>query len=572
MIEPKSEYKNLNKITNNEYERFTDYSPVYNYIKESNSSSVNIYKNKKSYNVYEFEDNSGNKKTGFMKYITLVDYLKYLTGKYKNINTNILPCDDSSYNSTFEQYINDTNNYSYVDSLFYRLSSKLLNDGFVHGLDCYDSFICIKNNCRINIADDFEYISDSNYFNQNLNRLFLFDDENIGKLFNDTKKEKIKIDIDEDISIEYDELLDDEKETTEIDISNEDVKDISLNVIYNPINNVKSDDEEDEESDGDDSEVDDEDDDDEDDDDEDDDDVDEDDDDDEDFDYELSNEDDEEYEEDDDESHDISGDESDDEDSISSDEELEELFLSINKFPTQVVCIEKCHDTFDNLLEKSDIKIEELESAIFQVIVNLYIFQKKYNFTHNDLHTNNIMYIKTDIEYLQYDISGVYYRIPTYGKIFKIIDFGRSIYEYNNKLLCSDSFSENGTAHTQYNFEPFYNKNKPTIKPNYSFDLCRLACSMIDIFIEDIENIKEFRKVPIYDLIISWLYDDNNINILYKRNGEERYPNFKLYKMISRLVHNHIPENQFSHHCFHKYKVDTFTDKETMILNNIINS
>ena len=39
------------------------------------------------------------------------------------------------------------------------------------------------------------------------------------------------------------------------------------------------------------------------------------------------------------------------------------------------------------------------------------------------------------------------------------------------------------------------------------------------------------------------VFDDNGKNILYKKNGEERYPNFKLYKMIARIVHNHTPEN-----------------------------
>jgi hypothetical protein len=79
---------------------------------------------------------------------------------------------------------------------------------------------------------------------------------------------------------------------------------------------------------------------------------------------------------------------------------------------------------------------------------------------------------------------------------------------------------------------------------------------MIDFIIDDIKQIQKFRNVPVYDLIISWLYDDNGKNVLYKNNGEERYPDFKLYKMIARIVHNHIPENQFNHPCFNKYKVN----------------
>jgi hypothetical protein len=41
--------------------------------------------------------------------------------------------------------------------------------------------------------------------------------------------------------------------------------------------------------------------------------------------------------------------------------------------------------------------------------------------------------------------------------------------------------------------------------------------------------------------------DDKGKNILYTSDGEERYPNFKLYKMIARTVHNHTPENQLEY-------------------------
>ena len=63
-----------------------------------------------------------------------------------------------------------------------------------------------------------------------------------------------------------------------------------------------------------------------------------------------------------------------------------------------------------------------------------------FNFTHNDLHTNNIMYVETDTILILF-YNNKYYKVPTYGKIFKIIDFGRAIYTYKNELMCSDSFS-----------------------------------------------------------------------------------------------------------------------------------
>ena len=57
--------------------------------------------------------------------------------------------------------------------------------------------------------------------------------------------------------------------------------------------------------------------------------------------------------------------------------------------------------------------------------------------------------------------------------------------------------------------------------------------------------------------MIGWCYDDKGRNVLYKNNGAERYPDFKLYKMISRTVHNHIPIDQLTKHCEHfdKYSI-----------------
>ena len=55
----------------------------------------------------------------------------------------------------------------------------------------------------------------------------------------------------------------------------------------------------------------------------------------------------------------------------------------------------------------------------------------------------------------------------------------------------------------------------------------------------------EDEEDPIAKTIARWCQDDKDRNVLYKKNGEERYPDFKLYKMIARTVHNHTPENEF---------------------------
>jgi hypothetical protein len=232
-----------------------------------------------------------------------------------------------------------------------------------------------------------------------------------------------------------------------------------------------------------------------------------------------------------------------------------------------MICLEKCTGTLDELFVKKELDLDSAASALFQVIMTLLIYQKVYHFTHNDLHTNNIMYIETDQEFIIYKYANVYYKVPTYGKIFKIIDYGRAIYKFQGKTFCSDSFAPEGDAHTQYNFEPYFNDKKPRLDPNYSFDLCRLGCSIYDFILEiDDENEKGFQPDELQRTVIRWITDDNGKNVLYMKNGEERYENFKLYKMIARTVHAHTPEAQLVDPFFNQFKIDKRREDITDIM------
>ena len=219
--------------------------------------------------------------------------------------------------------------------------------------------------------------------------------------------------------------------------------------------------------------------------------------------------------------------------------------------------MEECDDTLDSLLEDGVVlTVDEWSSILMQIIMTLVAYQKMFWFTHNDLHTNNVMFVETDKPFVHYLYNGTYYRVPTYGKLFKIIDFGRAIYKYKSLTICSDSFHPKGDAATQYNFEPYVNKKKPELEPNPSFDLCRLACSLFDYFIPNVTSgARLSNSDPIIALIVQWVKDDKGRNVLYKSSGVERYPNFKLYKMIARTVHNHVPSAQLSNPLFSKYVV-----------------
>jgi serine/threonine protein kinase len=232
----------------------------------------------------------------------------------------------------------------------------------------------------------------------------------------------------------------------------------------------------------------------------------------------------------------------------------------IFNFPVQAIVMEKCDNTLDSLMYgRNEMTEPEWAATLMQIIMTLVAYQHMFSFTHNDLHTNNVMFVKTEKKFLHYHYNGVYYRVPTHGRIMKIIDFGRAIYKFRGQTMVSDSFDLSGDAATQYNCEPYLNPKKPRLDPNPSFDLCRLACSLFDYFVEDIRDAEEYaetlKESRVARMVVEWLNDDKGRNVLYKKNGDERYPEFKLYKMIARTVHGAVPHEQLQKPMFAHYAI-----------------
>jgi hypothetical protein len=457
----------------------------------------------------------------FIKYSPLLDPIRYMIGRYDAESDDIrsLPSADGC---KFDK-LNSTNNASYSDGFFCLLSSKLLElHDFKHSIDYYGSFSAVQKKFKMNIADDYEYLNNSNFFLDNVNKYFRINRHRVSSMMNHNsrdKREKLKItDADETIpdALNLDDIVCD-LNAAPLDTLEEVYTYENGNKEKDEDTDEEEDDDEDEETDEDDGETD---------------------------------EDDGETDEDDGETDEDDGETDEDEGGRGADAPTE-IFAYIDNFPVQMICLEKCDGTLDDLFVDEEIDDETGASALFQVVMTLIAYQTAFNFTHNDLHTNNIMYVNTDVEFLYYKFNNVYYKVPTYGKIFKIIDFGRSIYKYKGKLFCSDSFATGGDAATQYNFEPYYNSKYPIIEPNYSFDLCRLGCSIFD-FIIDGKPVTELQKT-----IYRWCLDDKKTSILYKRNGAERYPDFKLYKMIAKTVHDHTPQRQLSFPFFSQFATPT---------------
>ena len=217
-------------------------------------------------------------------------------------------------------------------------------------------------------------------------------------------------------------------------------------------------------------------------------------------------------------------------------------FVNLYDLPVQLNCIEMLNDTLDSYLEENvSISDEEWKSILFQICFGLAVAQKKFNFVHNDLHSSNIMFKNTNLEYLYFNFKGKYFKIPTYGKIVKIIDFGRATFNVGENIFFSDVFKKNGDAEGQYSF-PYNNSlNNCKIKPNKSFDLSRLATTIIEHFKEN---------SPIFNLLKLWASDKYG-NFLMNYEDD-----FNLYKIIAKNVKSAVPKNQINKMIFKEFLVE----------------
>jgi hypothetical protein len=425
----------------------------------------------------------------FVKYIPIIDPIEEIIKDTKNANI-MLP---NNYNYNISEKVNNFQNSSYLDFFFTFLGSKLSESG---KCPCFPIFYGtlngMKQNYMYDLSDDYSQVKYHNNFQRNLNKNYelvikqITDNDSDSDSDNDSDN-----DSDSDIDIHL-EILN--------NVEFQNIKDIIDEEFKHTLNNnekknlsLKSNLEE----------------------------------------IITINDDNYEFE------------------NIFNECDNNVKYIQFKEFPVQCVFMEKLSYTLEDLIRKENYDISDIEwkSIFFQICFGLAVAQKKFNLVHNDLHCENIMFQDTHEEYIYYEYENNCYRIPTFGKITKIIDFGRATFTHNNIIYFSDAFDENGDAGGQYDY-PHNNSFKGCkLKPNPSFDLARLSSTIIEYFDKDTD---------LYKLLKTWITDKYNY-FLYNDPDD-----FDLYKNIAKNVTNAIPMKQLKKSIFKK-----FTIKKDLIPKNI---
>lgn len=229
------------------------------------------------------------------------------------------------------------------------------------------------------------------------------------------------------------------------------------------------------------------------------------------------------------------------------DEDMEEddegfAWATLSNVPVQLTIMEKCEGTLYELMRAHNDDTLKHVAWITQVMFALAYAQRTIGFTHNDLHANNVMYVKTTKEELWYKLDGQVFRVPTHGYLIKLIDFERGAGSIRvagmrqPKTFMSDHFSLSEEAGGQYNVEPHYTSKHEVIKPNPSFDLVRLATSLFWDFFPEGPAHEPYKSNPMFNTFVRWMTQDDGTSVMFgtQEAKHDRYHGFTLYKAIAR--------------------------------------
>lgn len=424
---------------------------------------------------------SGTKKV-HIKSTMLLSPFKWMRGDYSNC---LGLATSQEHASTIHHKLQSPHNAAYVGSLF---SALFAETKCIHFPKVYGVFSGISRNHTLNISDDYEDLADKTWFSQNIGQTFELKLNNSvqSSLFQHTRNARQDIHIGEDIT------LGDVPELTGIEANEVHMSD--MNNVFSSSGDVPDDTSD--SSSVSTSYI---------------------------FDV---------------KSCDCSVKDDTEEESESTDGFAWATFTNV---PVQYTIMEQCEGTLHNLFTKYPDTQKHL-AWITQVIFALLFVQKTFGYVHNDLHSNNVMYVSTEKEYLYYKVANKTFKVPTYGYIIKLIDFERGTGSVRiagmkePKHFMSDHFAINEEAGGQYNMEPFYIQKFPSVKSNPSFDLVRLATSLFwDLFPEGPAH-SEYTSNPVFTMLIRWLTIDNKSVLFAEGNPKhERYHGFHLYKAIARF-------------------------------------
>ncbi len=193
------------------------------------------------------------------------------------------------------------------------------------------------------------------------------------------------------------------------------------------------------------------------------------------------------------------------------------LELSKSKY-----CVRRIYTLVDSSLDKilQKLSIKQCYSLIIQLIYVLELLHDN-NYIHGDIHTGNIGYIKTNKKYIK--IYG--YSIPTFGYIFKPIDYG---------LILNKKYVKNKIENKKYNdILAFEIKNL-----KYMFIHCEIwnLVNQYGIKLNFEKDYKILKKMHEHEILKQLADESNDIMCLFEILYAEKHQRLVLGDRFKKLL------------------------------------
>ena len=220
-----------------------------------------------------------------------------------------------------------------------------------------------------------------------------------------------------------------------------------------------------------------------------------------------------------------------------------EVCVVKSNVPIYLLALEKFNYELSDAVEGIK-SAAQFYSIIFQIFAALVCINHNYKIYHNDIHIGNIFLQKTAKTHLYYSVGGTLYKIPTFGYIIKIIDWGRATYSINSIQGKNLIFNNNSLCEGQYRYSTLYKEIPNELGRNKWMDIVIASHSMLYSY-------GILRQYPaLFKKLYSLLKTTNGVYISIKSF------NWNIYEHIGNSTFDITPEVLFET-LFEDFTVDT---------------
>jgi hypothetical protein len=220
------------------------------------------------------------------------------------------------------------------------------------------------------------------------------------------------------------------------------------------------------------------------------------------------------------------------------------LFLEYRDFPCYLLMCEKADTDIDLLYDIGKLDETHFNSIVFQIYAAIFCAISIFGLKHNDLHLSNVMLSRTKQKYLYYYYKGDYYRIPTFGYIVRIIDWGRGTYEFDGNQGYNHIFTTEYDCFDQYRYKRMNHSGLEPILPSRQkwTDIVMITHNILNAW-------KGFRNTELGKSMKKWIENKDGVPL-----DIDEF-NWEIYCGVTQHTYNVQPHHILQHRSFRAFVV-----------------